>query len=101
MSTRPRRLIAGAAALAATASLTVGAWPSEATTEGPTLDATLGTLIAGEESYVGGTHVWTDYAYDDRGSNTNGLAGGDAKYTDLEPGNTADFIQLQLGTAAD
>ena len=41
-------------------------------------DAELGELVAGEASYVAGTHVWTDYAYDDRGPNTDPLPGGDA-----------------------
>lgn len=57
----------------------------------------LGALIAGEVSYVGGTHVWTDYAYDDRGPDSDPTPGGDAAYAS-GPGNTADLIQLQLGT---
>lgn len=99
MDTRLRRLLAGVVATAVVASMTVGAWPSQAADLLSTADATLGTLIAGEESYVGGTNVWTDYAYDDRGPNDNGLAGGDATYPNPGPGNTADLIQLQLGTA--
>ena len=59
-----------------------------------------GELIAGEVSYVSGRHVWTDYAYDDRGPNTDPTPGGDAAYPpEPHPGNTADLIQLQLGTA--
>jgi len=72
----------------------------------------LGPLVSGTTSYVRGTFVWTDYAYDDRGANTvetsivgpRGAApgtaarsGGDAVYPDwAAPGNTADLIQLQL-----
>ena len=78
--------------------MVASAWPSTAA-DRPAGDPELGTLIAGEESWVSGTHVWTDYAYDDRGPDTNGLAGGDATYpANPYPGNTADFIQLQLGT---
>src|SRR5687767_2108475 len=97
MQIRFRRLVAGAAVIATTASLTVGAWPSQAQ---HAADATpeLGELIAGTNQYSDGTHVWTDYAYDDRGPNTNGLAGGDATYPAPTPGNEADLIQLQLGT---
>ncbi len=40
-------------------------------------DPSLGTLVSGEQSYVDGTHVWTDYVYDDRGPNTDALPGGD------------------------
>src|SRR5690606_728242 len=69
-------------------------------------------LVSGTSSYVEGTFVWTDYAYDDRGANTietsvvgpRGAApgtaarsGGDAVYPEwAAPGNTADLIQLQL-----
>jgi pimeloyl-ACP methyl ester carboxylesterase len=98
MSTRFRRLLVAATAAALVASLTVGALPSRGAGEAPA-DPELGTLIAGEESFAGGTHVWTDYAYDDRGPNNDGLAGGDGRYpANPYPGNTADLIQLQLGT---
>ena len=81
------------------AAATVGL-PSRAAPSAAPADPELGPLISGETSYVGGTHVWTDYAYDDRGPNTNGLAGGDARYpAEGHPGNTADLIQVQLGTA--
>ena len=101
MQTRLRRALAGLTVL-----MVAGASPllaSDPAAPGPQPgDPELGTLIAGEESYVGGTHVWTDYAYDDRGPDTNGLAGGDATYpANPYPGNTADFIQLQLGTDRD
>ena len=72
----------------------------------------LGPLVSGTTSYVAGTFVWTDYAYDDRGANTvetsiigpRGAApgtaarsGGDAVYPEwAAPGNTADLIQLQI-----
>src|SRR5882672_1872577 len=60
-----------------------------------------GPLISGTTAYVAGTHVWTDYAYDDRGANTNAIFGGDTTYpADPYPGNTADLIQLQVGTGA-
>ena len=31
-------------------------------------DPTVGPLICGTASYVDGTYVWTDYAYDDTGA---------------------------------
>ncbi len=61
----------------------------------------LGPLIAGRSAYVDGTFVWTDYAYDDHGANTNGRPGGDGMGgypAGLE--NHADLIQLQIGLAA-
>lgn len=58
-------------------------------------DASLGPLIAGTQSYVSGTFVATDYAYDDQGPGVNEIPGGDAVYPEgLE--NAADLIQLQL-----
>src|SRR5258706_10547920 len=60
-----------------------------------------GPLISGTSALVAGTHVWTDYAYDDRGSNTNLVFGGDTTHPGAPyPGNTADLIQLQIGTGA-
>lgn len=63
-------------------------------------DRSLGALVSGEESYVSGTHVWTDYVYDDRGPNSDLLPGGD------EPPpppparlGTADLVQVQVGTS--
>ena len=62
-----------------------------------TADPTLGPLISGTSSYVAGTYVWTDYAYDDRGPDTDGIPGGAATYPEESaPGNTADLIQLQV-----
>ena len=99
-----RRVRVLVVALTAVASVfgVVGLVPvSRASTEVPG-DPELGPLIAGETSYVGGTYVWTDYAYDDRGANTNGLDGGDATYpAPPHPANTADLIQVQLGSAPD
>lgn len=100
-STRFHAAAVGAAALAVAglAATTARAVPAPTAT---TAEPTLGTLIAGEESYVDGAHVWTDYAYDDRGPNSNGVAGGDATYPSApHPGNTADLIQLQLGQDGD
>ena len=76
----------------------------------------LGPLVAGTSSYVDGTFVWTDYVFDDRGPNlvdfpllgpvrclTPGgpdCSGGDAEYPAFAaPGNTADLVQLQIGTS--
>jgi len=65
----------------------------------PVLPELGGPLISGTTAYVSGTHAWTDYAYDDRGENSNAIPGGDATYpADPHPGNTADLIQLQVGT---
>jgi pimeloyl-ACP methyl ester carboxylesterase len=63
--------------------------------------ATAGPLISGTSSYVSGTYAWTDYAYDDRGPDTNSRAGGDAAYpAGMTPNNVADLIQLQLRPGA-
>ena len=78
-------------------------------------DPELGPLICGTSSYVDGTFVWTDYAYDDRGANTEetpdrdalpgepARSGGDATYPEFAdpPGNAADLIQLQIGVQPD
>ena len=59
--------------------------------------ATIGELIAGTSTYQSGTYAWTDYAYDDRGPDTNARPGGDAAYpAGMNPNNVADLIQLQL-----
>lgn len=58
-------------------------------------DASIGPLIAGTQSYISGTFVATDYAYDDQGPAMDETPGGDALYPKgLE--NAADLIQLQL-----
>src|SRR2546421_5996499 len=63
----------------------------------PPADPAVGPLISGSTSYVAGTFAWTDYAYDDRGPDTNGTKGGDATYpAEMDPNNVADLIQLQL-----
>ena len=57
--------------------------------------ALLGDPISGTSSYVSGTYVWTDYAYDDRGASSSSGSDGSAAYpTGLS--NAADLIQLQL-----
>src|SRR3954469_24047042 len=60
-------------------------------------EPTAGPLISGASSYINGAFVWTDYAYDDRGPDTNTSPGGDATYpSTMNPNNVADLIQLQL-----
>ncbi|MET0489012.1 MAG: hypothetical protein ABW143_02155 [Acidimicrobiales bacterium] len=82
--------------------------PSDTTT--PAEEApgpTLGPLVSGTASVVDGTFVWTDYAYDDRGPDTEpgtrtdiDAAGGDATYgTGWR--NEADIVQTQVGLDAD
>lgn len=54
-------------------------------------------LVSGTAAYVGGALVWTDYAYDDRGADTDTRAGGDTAYPDgMAPNNVADLVQLRL-----
>ncbi|MGA8255399.1 MAG: hypothetical protein WB767_02370 [Nocardioides sp.] len=65
-------------------------------------DPELGSLVSGEESYVTGTAVFTDYVYDDRGPNTDVLPGGDEPYPGApHPIGTADLVQVQVGTGDD
>ena len=59
------------------------------------IDPTVGPLICGTASYVDGTYVWTDYAYDDTGASAAELGGGAEPYPE-EGANTADLIQLQF-----
>jgi hypothetical protein len=62
----------------------------------------VGDLVAGTARYVDGVYVWTDYAYDDRGPDTNTRAGGDASYPpDVSPNNVADLVQLQFRADGD
>ena len=64
-------------------------------------DPLLGSLISGTSSWVDGTYVWTDFAYDDRGADTNLRPGGDTAYpAGMTPNNVADLIQLQLRPTA-
>lgn len=103
-SSTVRRRLAAVVALAVTAGATlavpVRAVPPERTP--PPADPTLGPLHSGASSYVGGTYVWTDYAYDDRGPDTNDRPGGDATYpAAMDPNNVADLIQLQLRSTRD
>lgn len=58
-------------------------------------EPTVGPLICGTASYVDGTYVWTDYAYDDTGASASELGGGAEPYPE-DGANTADLIQLQL-----
>ena len=44
----------------------------------PKAEPTIGPLICGTASYVDGTFVWTDYAYDDTGASERELGGGAA-----------------------
>jgi hypothetical protein len=114
--TRPLLAVLGtiliAAALSACKPIPPGGEPRWGRPSGPEL----GPLVAGTSSYVEGTFVWTDYVFDDRGPNlvdfpllgpvrclTPGgpdCSGGDAEYPEFAaPGNTADLVQLQIGTA--
>ena len=61
---------------------------------------TLGPLICGTASYVDGSFVWTDYAYDDTGASERELGGGVAAYPEAGA-NAADLIQLQLALDAE
>lgn len=60
----------------------------------------LGPLICGTSSYVDGTYVWTDYAYDDQGAHESGVPGGEATYPEGID-NSADLIQLQFESSPD
>src|SRR3954451_4645090 len=44
--------------------------PTATTDSAAAASPTLGPLVAGTSSYIDGTYVWTDYAYDDRGPDT-------------------------------
>ena len=76
----------------------------------------LGPLVAGTSSYVDGTFVWTDYVFDDRGPNLVDPVARPRAVPDprrartaravtrsypefAAPGNTADLVQLQIGTS--
>jgi pimeloyl-ACP methyl ester carboxylesterase len=61
--------------------------------------AHIGPLISGTSSYVNGKWAWTDYAYDDRGVNSDATAGGDTQYPEGLR-NAADLIQVQVATTA-
>lgn len=52
-------------------------------------------LIAGTTSWIDGRHVWTDYAYDDRGRNAAARYPSGV-YRSAQTANAADLIQLQL-----
>ena len=55
-------------------------------------------LCAADE-WRDGVYVYTDYAFDDRGADTDGMAGGDFTYPEGSPyeGNGADLVELRLG----
>ena len=90
-----RRSVAVAAAAAIAGALVLV--PAGAQNVPPTASPTVGELIAGRSSTIGGVYAWTDYAYDDRGPDTNTRPGGDAKYpADMNPNNVADLIQVQF-----
>jgi pimeloyl-ACP methyl ester carboxylesterase len=97
-----RHLVDGAVALAMAAGMVLPVDAHAASRPRPAAPATVGPLISGTSSYVDGTYVWTDYAYDDRGPDTNPIAGGDATYpSTMNPNNVADLIQLQLSMPDD
>lgn len=92
------RALAIALAVAAGAAVTIGAGPLHAEPDPASVDPELGPLIGGRSSYVEGTHVWTDFAWDDTGPDSDGLDGGDAAYPEGSSHNGADLIQLQLSS---
>jgi hypothetical protein len=97
---RTRATVVGVVALSLLGVGAVGARAISAPRSRSAPAATVGPLISGTSSYVGGTYVWTDYAYDDRGPDTDGTPGGDAAYpADMKPNNVADLIQLQVSVA--
>lgn len=54
-------------------------------------------LVSGTTTYERGALVWTDYAYDDLGGNSDLRAGGDVTYpSGMTPNNVADLIQLRV-----
>lgn len=90
-----RRSIALAAAAAVAGTLLLV--PAGADDLPPPPSPTVGELMAGRSTIIGGTYAWTDYAYDDRGPDTNFRPGGDATYpAGMSPNNVADLIQVQL-----
>jgi len=97
--------------LAACSSSNNGEHDSATTTttapEWPQSDVTIGPLVSGAASSIGGARAWTDFVYDDRGPNTDpgdmtdiASAGGDARYPD-NLSNAADFVQVQIGDSQD
>ena len=74
------------------------AFNASATTTGVAPAApTLGPLVAATSAYVHGAFVATDYAYDDRGPNTDPRPGGDATYpSGVGRGNAADLVEIDL-----
>ena len=62
-------------------------------------EPTLGPLICGTASCIGGAFVWTDYVYDDTGASEHELGGGADGYP-VAGANEADLVQLQLRPTA-
>ena len=93
-SSRVSRVLAAVGVLGAFTVLP-SAWDVRAeTADGPTV----APLISGTTSWVGGTHVWTDYVYDDRGPTATAPA---AYPAEAAPGNAADLVQLELALDGD
>lgn len=86
----------GAVALVATGG---AATAKVATSSVSSVSSVSAPMVAGTSSYVGGQFVWTDYAYDDHGKNTNpARRGGGTSYPAAPyPGDTADLVRGQLG----
>lgn len=93
-STRRRR----AAILASLLALTVGGVTARPSAEAAPGEPTMGPLISGTTAILERTHVWTDYAYDDRGTSP---ASAPTYPAQAQRGNAADLIQLQLRPSAD
>ena len=91
-----RRLLGGAVALVLIAGVPTARGADDGVSVG-TPDMTVGPLVSGTSAYVNGTAVWTDYAYDDTGANTDITPGGNSVYpASLPERNAADLIQLQF-----
>lgn len=93
-SSRSRTLTAvlAAVALVGLHEVTARAKAPVVTPPGP-----VGELVSGTSRYVDGTFTATDFAYDDRGPDTNVRPGGDATYpAGMTPNNVADLIQVQV-----
>lgn len=73
--------------------------PARRASYAKTTDGTRGVLVSGEESYLDGTHTWTDYVYDDRGPNADPFPGGDEP-APAAPAHlgTADLVQVRTST---
>src|SRR5262249_27324071 len=63
----------------------------------PPAEPTMGPLISGTVARLAGTHVWTDYAYDDRGTTPNAAG----SYPAEAGSHAGELIQLQLPPGSD